>query len=575
MGRFERYEFVQKIAVGGMAEVWSAVGVGADGSVTDVVVKRILPEFASDEQFQNMLLEEAEVTARLQHANIVQVFDSGHLDETCFLAMERVVGLDGRQLLDASAMRKAPIPPAVALFAMGEIFKGLDYAHRRTDERGRPLGIVHRDVSPSNVLLSVTGEVKLADFGIARAKSRASHTMVGQVRGKPRYMSPEQAKGEELDGRSDLFAAGLVLHEFLTGQPVFPSSSYLEEVIATIERGVPPPSKVNSAVPADLDPLVLALCERDLERRFESGAAAYDAIMEWASRRMLRLHGGAVAELVTSIVRPAQAKRPPEAKGETRIVRIDDAAGIARFATQGKMLNPDLMLPPVAPASSPPGIRRAPVRKEEGEAEASMPRTRVMQMPPSAGGTGGIAGVSAAVLVAIALAVWWVYPRDLVQTGLEDDDPVPTLELSFDAGALAAATPHLSDPTPVESEPSFAPDDAPDPLPIATSARIATPRPPPATRRPKPTPTRTAEPAPATPTPTVEVVVGPGFLTLRSRPNGEVTIDGQWAGSTPLAKHQLLSGEHTVVVHSEDGRTATEKVIIVAGETTTLSLKLK
>ena len=332
--RFTRYDFVQKIAVGGMAEVWAARALATDGTATDVVVKRILPQFADDATFQGMLLEEAVVTARLHHPNIVRVLDWGHMDETCFLAMEHVHGLDARQLLAACAMRKIAVPVAVALHAVAEILAGLDYAHRRTDEHGAPLAIVHRDVSPANVLLSVDGSVKLSDFGIAKAKTRASHTRVGRVRGKPRYMSPEQARGEALDARSDLFSAGLVLHELLTGRPVFPQSEYLDQVVATIERGIPPPSQANPFLPGDLDALVLSLCERDLARRHPTCGAAREAILSWAAKHHLRLHGGPVAELVGSIVRPTQTAKPVHTQGVTRIARLEDVDGVARFASE-------------------------------------------------------------------------------------------------------------------------------------------------------------------------------------------------------------------------------------------------
>jgi len=623
MGRFSRYEFVQKIAVGGMAEVWSAWAVGADGAMTDVVVKRILPQFAADSSFQDMLLSEAEVTAHLQHPNIVGVLDWGHLDETCFLAMERVVGLDGRQLLDACAMRRIAIPPAVALHAIGEVFKGLDYAHRARDERGQPLGLVHRDVSPSNVLLSVTGDVKLADFGIARAKSRASHTVAGQVRGKPRYMSPEQAKGEELDGRSDLFAAGLVLHEFLTGQPVFPASTYLEEVLALINKGVPPPSRVNPAVPPELDALVLRLCERDITKRIKTGAAAYDALADWASQRKMKLGAGDVAELVSSIVRPTQTKKPAEVKGETRIVRLD-GEGVPRFTTQGKQVDPDFLggttipsgrAPPIGAKTSPSGRLSSPVRglsEIDRPTDPPLPVTNMLQMPTSsravpeddgptdrraspgavvgaldapetmrsgadaldavdtspsrsgavespdtekrpprsrATGSAGITAATAIAATAIAVAIWWVVsPRSPVQTGdLLDESPVPTLVIIEDP--LAALTPI------VEETPAVV---------------VAVPTP--TIRKPRASATPTVA---ATPTAAPVIAAGKGFLNLRAKPNGEVTIDGQWAGSTPLSKHELSSGVHTITVNADDGRQATQEVTILPNESTTITLTLR
>jgi serine/threonine protein kinase len=320
VGRFARYELLDRIGEGGMAEVWAARGYRSDGSVRDLVVKRIAPGLAGDPDFQAMLLEEARMTARLQHPQIVQTVDWGRLDDTLFLAMERVVGMDGRGLLEKSRSRRTPIPPEVALLIVAEVLEALGYAHAQRDDVGNLLGIVHRDISPANVLLSARGEVKLADFGIARAKFRVSRTQVGQVRGKPRYMSPEQARGEELDARSDIFACGLLLYEFLTGEAAYPGGETIEEVIEGLQREVPVPSDRLPDLPAGIDSLVQGMCERHADARYQTAKDARTAIEGVSRRRGLWLDSARLADLVQAFTERT-AIVPPNV---TRVLHVDD-----------------------------------------------------------------------------------------------------------------------------------------------------------------------------------------------------------------------------------------------------------
>lgn len=329
MGRFASYELLDLIGAGGMAEVFAARGHRSDGSVRELALKRITPQLANDEDFQAMLLEEARVTSTLHHPNIVRTLDWGRLDDTCFIAMERVVGLDCRDLLTQCAARLVPIPSEIGLFIVGEVLAALDYAHGACDERGDSLGIVHRDISPANVLISTRGEVKLTDFGIARAKLRASHTQVGQVRGKPRYMSPEQARGQALDARSDVFAAGLLLYELLTGVPAFEGGDTIDEVIEGLKNDVPLPSQRVPDLAPGIDPLVRGMCDREPASRYASAADAKKAIDGVVRRRGLRLDAAPLARLVVSLMAPAE-----EAPMVTRVLRVDDIAGSVHLTSE-------------------------------------------------------------------------------------------------------------------------------------------------------------------------------------------------------------------------------------------------
>ena len=237
-GRYALFDFIGK---GGMAEIYLARQKTELGPARRCVVKQILPELARDPAFSDMLVHEAKLAARLSHANVVQVFDLGREGERLFIAMEYVEGFDLNNLLRRCSRAKVPLPFELGVHVVCEALKGLDYAHRRTDDEGRPLGIVHRDVSPSNLLVSFEGEVKVCDFGIARANEllgasaagSAAHELGEALKGKAGYMSPEHARGEAIDARADVFAAGIVLWELAAGRRMYKTA----EGGFTVHRG--------------------------------------------------------------------------------------------------------------------------------------------------------------------------------------------------------------------------------------------------------------------------------------------------------------------------------------------------
>jgi serine/threonine protein kinase len=272
---FGPYRLVQQIAVGGMAEIYLARARGLAGFEKYVALKMIHPNFSQDEQFIEMLIDEAKLTVQLQHVNIVQTFDLGRVGENYYITMEYVDGADLYQLLRRGSEKGIEVPVPVAAHIAKEIATGLDYAHRKRDRTGNHLGIVHRDVSPQNVLISHSGEVKLVDFGIAKASMRAKETQVGVIKGKYYYMSPEQAWGDRVDLRTDIFSTGIVLHELLVGQMLY----YEEDLHRLLERvrkaEVPTPSATRADVPPELDRIAMrALCKRPEERFQSSGEMA-------------------------------------------------------------------------------------------------------------------------------------------------------------------------------------------------------------------------------------------------------------------------------------------------------------
>lgn len=271
-----RYTLVERVGGGGMATVYRATlhawAGGSEGAFEkEVAVKVIRPELSSDPQFVQMFLDEARISARLAHANLVQTFDFGQVDGTFFLAMEFVRGKTLAQLLRACRTMRLPLGAARSVHVVGQVARGLGYAHRLKGSDGASLGLVHRDVSPQNVLVSREGEVKLADFGIAKAAERTHVTQPGRVRGKCAYMAPEQARGFDLDPRADVFALGVVLWECLTGRPLFDGPSDGAVLLQVIQREIEPPSVFAPEVAPELDALVARLLSRDPAARPRNG----------------------------------------------------------------------------------------------------------------------------------------------------------------------------------------------------------------------------------------------------------------------------------------------------------------
>ncbi len=278
--RFGKYLLHRRIALGGMAEIFQASVAGAEGFERDLVIKRILPHFSDDDVFVRMFVDEARLTAKLQHPNIVQIFDFDVVEGRYYIAMEYVEGKDLTDVLEESRRQGQRLSVAQCVWIAIEIAKGLHYAHTKQDH-GQPLNIVHRDVTPSNVMVTYRGDVKLMDFGIAKAAQRSTKTQAGAVKGKVAYMSPEQARGRHIDGRTDLFALGVMLWEMLTGQRLFLADSDFETLSNVLKMQPPPPSSLNRECPRDLDPIVLKCLAKDPEERWRDAEAFGRELTRW------------------------------------------------------------------------------------------------------------------------------------------------------------------------------------------------------------------------------------------------------------------------------------------------------
>ncbi|MGF1511364.1 MAG: protein kinase [Myxococcota bacterium] len=285
--RFGPYVLLERIGDGGMAEIFRAKRHGYSGFEKQLALKRILPRYSGNETFVRMLINEAKLAAHLQHFNIVQVHDLGAIDGQVFLAMEYVRGRDVAAVLSRAYRQKDLIPADISLCIATEFLSGLDYAHRKRSDEGVPLGIIHRDISPQNILISYEGEVKVTDFGIARVVTEKNDALPGNLHGKFGYMSPEQVQGLAIDQRSDIFSAGVVLWEMLTGQRLFRGSHPEETVEQVVHKSIPRPSSINSEVTDAVDEICGRALERDRNLRFQT-VGAFLGELTRASQRMPR-----------------------------------------------------------------------------------------------------------------------------------------------------------------------------------------------------------------------------------------------------------------------------------------------
>jgi eukaryotic-like serine/threonine-protein kinase len=296
-----RYQILERIAVGGMAEIFLARGANATGFERYCVLKRILRERANDDQFVQMFIDEARLAAQLQHPSIASVYDIGMLGDSYFFTMEYVHGETVKSLVQRAQELRRPLPLACVLTIVAGTAAGLHHAHERNGNDGRPLGIVHRDISPANLMVSYEGNLKIVDFGVAKAADRAVETQSGMVKGKISYLSPEQCRGARVDRRSDLFSLGIVMWEMLTGARLYRRANDFESMTAIVREPPPPPSSRRPEVPRAIDDLVLRLLAKSVTERFQTAPDVVEAIENASLRARTILSASAVSQLVRDL----------------------------------------------------------------------------------------------------------------------------------------------------------------------------------------------------------------------------------------------------------------------------------
>lgn len=355
---FGAYDLLARINVGGMAEVFKAVH--RDTKRT-VAIKRILPSIAEDEEFISMFRDEATIASRLDHPNIAKIFDLGRVDASYFIAMEYIDGRDLRTITDNATRRRTPLPKEFVVYVMSSLCAGLDYAHRRPDARGRPMGLVHRDVSPQNVLVSQAGDVKLIDFGIAKAAGKLARTQVGSIKGKFGYMSPEQVRGLPVDHRSDIFSAGICLWEFLTLQRLFQGDNEIVVMDRIRNADIPSPAKVAPGIDVELERITLRALARDAEQRYSSASEFQADLNAYASKVGWVAHRDRAADYIQKAFLSSAAIAPAPPSEETHVMAenkggsdLDVFEGLAR---KPQSIHPGAASAPSLPAPPVPGSR--------------------------------------------------------------------------------------------------------------------------------------------------------------------------------------------------------------------------
>ena len=304
-----------------MAELFIARLQDEGGVERECVVKRILPSFSEDEAFVKMFIDEASLTSKLQHSNIVQIFDFDVVERQYYIAMEFIRGEDLQNILKAASEQQNPLSVPLAVRIVIELANGLHYAHTK-EHKGKPLNIIHRDISPHNAMISYAGDVKLMDFGIAKAAERSTKTQAGMVKGKVAYMSPEQARGKPLDPRSDLFALATVLWELVTGKRLFLRSSDFETLTAILKEDAEPPSRHRKGVDKELDDIIMAALEKDREKRQANVEAFARELTRWLHKTQER-RGESLSAYMRELFadKVAKLEPPPQEVPQARTER--------------------------------------------------------------------------------------------------------------------------------------------------------------------------------------------------------------------------------------------------------------
>lgn len=519
------YEILTELKSGGMGEVFLARKRGAGGFERLVALKTIRRDLREAGPVRTMFLDEARLLARLSHPAIAQVYDFGEDGDALFLAMEYVAGVRFRHL---ALLRP---PPEVCARAIAEACRGLHAAHELTDVDGTLLQVVHRDVSPENLMLTFEGRVKVLDFGIALMRGRqAPVTEFGTIKGKPPYLSPEQVRNESIDRRSDVFSAGAVLYELLTGAPLFSGDSVYAVAHAIEHQEIPPPSRRAGALPDDLDWAVLRALERDRTRRWDTALAFAEALdriaaasggvsLETFARSHLIEERRAHQEWLRGVLASTRPAAPTRAGRPSGTLTVRDEAPAAVLAEDS---------PPATPA--PPRRPRARVLVPIALALLGIATGYVLIGPGRRAAPGPAArpeGDSASPL------------PEAVPAASASSAPDPA---ALDAGPTAMSRPISAGPDAAARPPDVPRTSSSSPSPIQLGMRTRPHRRTasidPATGPSPPTPSDVSRPEPA----------GTGFLTIAAEPFALIRVDGADLGTTPVFGVALPAGTHEVVL---------------------------
>ena len=577
-----RYTILRTLAFGGMAQILLA----EDRSTGNlVVVKRILPQYAASTEFVQFFIHEGRLGQRLKHPNLVETLEAGQIDETPYIALEYLRGVPAIELLRAAARAHVELPLGAAVRIVADTARGLHYAHTAIDDAGRPLGVVHRDVTPHNLFVCADGTTKVLDFGIAKAASQLHQTRAGTLKGKFAYLAPEQIRGQPIDKRVDVFALGIVLHELLTLKPLFRGHNDGETLQRVLELEVQAPEKVRAGVPPGLGAVALRALQRDPDRRLPSAEALADSIEAVAQAECIDASPEVVAELLAELCPIAdeapprrasvpalgdQMQDPPEAelRVDPESVELDEAAAPAvsvgvstgsQAALSGREPSAEQPLLPLQPMVT---STRERVRRRAGRAALLV--------------SAGVLVVGGALIsrscVLPALRTPSGAPAAVAAPPREVDAPPPKLDpqpaerpRAAPAMAMAAAAPReatlkieISAPASFVVDGHAAKPGADGLLHLqpgrhvvaVSSAQLTAPR------------LLTVE-LRADEAAVRAIHLGRGMLRVAVAPWAEVLVDGRSFGVTPLAPMDLSEGPHTVTLKNSDLGVVTKKRIVI------------
>ena len=342
--RFGKYLLLEKLATGGMAQLYRAKIIGVEGFEKFIAIKQILPHLAHEEELITSFIDEAKLAALLNHQNVVQIYDFGSMENSYFITMEFLHGKDLRSVNAKAKEKGTPVSLENALYLISKVCAGLDYAHKLKDFQGKSLHIIHRDISPQNIFLTYEGDVKIVDFGIAKAASQSTITQVGMIKGKVAYMSPEQAAGKVIDHRSDIFATGILLYELVAGRRMFQGDDTLQILSKVREAEFTPLGTLKGGLPEKLYDIVAKALAKEPEDRYQSLVDMQADIEECIFRLNLRPSGRSMAEYLKLLF-----AEDIEAEGK----RMADAAGAGAASDRAREAEASLRSTDKPPAQEP------------------------------------------------------------------------------------------------------------------------------------------------------------------------------------------------------------------------------
>ena len=384
--RFGKYTLLNRIAVGGMAEVFLARQEGLEGFEKTICIKRIRPHLSSQPNFVRMFLNEAKLAAQLNHPNVVQIYDLGRVNDSYFIAMEYISGRDMSRIIPKAEKAGIPFPMIYALRIASNVCEGLYYAHTKGDAYGNPLNVVHRDITPENILVSFNGTVKIVDFGIAKANTQLEQTRAGEIKGKLSYMSPEQCMGHPLDARSDIFSFGSVIYEWVTGYKLFTGENEMAILKSIIDGKIYPPSYFKEDVPEAVERILMKSLDKDKSKRYQSAwemqfdIDTYLASSEFTpsnihlSNFLKQIFGDEIERekelLLKHKEESERTARPGDGGGvEEEVLELEEVGGRALTDSMLRKANDDdLSMEDTANGKKGSGVQQAPKKKKNGDA---------------------------------------------------------------------------------------------------------------------------------------------------------------------------------------------------------------